>query len=236
MDIQDVESVCQDGDFPEGMLEEWELFTSQDRDLLEIFQFGRIFPLQRQAEMLKMLEIEKSIQPTTFMEIGSDKGGSVWAHCKALPSLKRVIACEIRGVPYLSFLQKSFPYIEFLGLNESSLTRQCVNKVREWLGPNKIDILFIDGDKAHFSTDMKLYLPLIRSKGIVLMHDIQDGNTGDAFKRERVRYHSYEIIDKSDWIKVESNKTNGIMPSTAYENWLDTWKGNSCGVGVIYLP
>jgi hypothetical protein len=247
-----------DAPFPEGMVDAWEEFLEapRSRTLDDIFDSGLLFPLQRRVEMERMMEIATLIQPRTYMEIGADKGGGLWAWCQYMPSLRRVIACEIRGVPYRDYFETAFPHIKFLWLPQSSFAEPTVMQVWRWLTSarlprgdkgNKgdgIDVLFIDGDKSYFKEDFDAYNNvfynnqkcLMNRPGIVFMHDIQDEVPYNAYWSVHSRgYKHEEIIDTSESMRAVARKEIGVPPATAHEAWLQHWGGRSCGVGVVYL-
>ena len=103
--------------------------------------------------------------------------------------------------------------------------------LREWLGRDGIDCLFLDGDKAEFLADFRTYRPLLAKAGVVFVHDITDDVPGEAFHRMEGR-SKQRLIDRTDW---ELSKRRGGDPSCAHEAWLRHWQGRSCGVGVVYL-
>ena len=53
-----------------------------------------------------MLAIANKYSPTTIYEIGADKGGGLYHWCMSCPTVKHVIACEIRGLPYKELFEK----------------------------------------------------------------------------------------------------------------------------------
>lgn len=225
-----------DEPFPIGMMDCIRKFfaTEDTRDpgfdvYQDVFDTELFFPLQRQAELALMMQEARKINPVTVMEIGSDKGGGLYHWCKSLHSVTQVIACEIRGTPYASMFEDSFPNITFNWQPKGSI--DAVLDVRDWLGIDKIDCLFIDGDKGKFVEDFDAYLPLMNPNGIVFMHDINDREPTLAFEKVICRgYRHKRIIDTSDY------RRETIKPSnTPHGGWLRHWRGRSCGVGVIYL-
>lgn len=253
-----------DAPFPAGMVEEVERFLADDArrppglDLYEdVFKTNMFFPLQRQAELRRMIQIARghdfgwikeavrgeepqSFGPRTVMEIGADKGGGLYHWCKCLSTVKNVIASEIRGTPYCKLFEKSFPNIDFYWLQAS---RTSINQASIGLGDRPetivflIDVLFIDGDKSAFLADFDAYLPLMNPKGIVLMHDINEpGPMRQAFETVKARgYRTEEVIDISDARAEMDRAAVGIPVSCPHAGWLRHWRGRSCGVGVIYL-
>lgn len=227
-----------DDPFPDGMVEEIEAFLEADtappgQDLYDaVFATATMFPLQRKAEMRRMMHLARQGMPRVVFEIGTDKAGSLFHWCKCLPTVTRVIACEIRGVPYAEAFTAAFPEIDFLWLPQSSFDPETVNGVEDWLDGDLIDRLFLDGDKSFFLADFDAYLPLMAYDGIVFLHDITDPTPGDAFEEIKKRgFRTQTIIDRDEWREVEQRGG----PRTAHEHWLKTWCGKSCGVGVVYV-
>lgn len=200
----------------------------------DVFDHGTLFPLQRKAEMWWMLQQANSIQPKVVFEIGADKGGGLYHWCKCIPTVERAIGCEFRGTPYSEEFKKGFSDIDFLFLPKSSYDPSTVSEVKSWLGEDLIDVLFIDGDKCKFDVDFDCYLPLMNPNGIVFMHDIQDKAPRDGYDKScsKSGFRHVEYVDISDY---EALRDSGDVPATAWDGWLSTWGGSSCGVGAIYL-
>lgn len=217
-----------DAPLPTNLVPCWEEFLAEPRTLDDLFAHPILFPLQRRREMEAMHRVARELNPQVVMEIGADKGGSVWAWLYALPSIKAMIACEIRGTPYSELMAKAFPHIEFLWLPESSYAQPTHNKVVQWLGNRYIDVLFIDGDKSYFDKDYDLYYP--HTNGLVFMHDVCDRPMRDAFYKCSRGKESYVLKDISEW---EQLKMKLPERTTAYQEWMKIWKDRSCTVGII---
>jgi hypothetical protein len=196
----------------------------------EVFDTGLFFPLQRQAEMREMIREAKRVNPRFIMEIGADKGGGIYHWCKCISGVKTIAASEIRGTPYDTLFERAFPDIDFLWFGSSHPNH---------LDPaERIDVLFIDGDKSRFTEDFKTYLPNMNPAGVVFMHDIKDRSPmRSAFERcKKMGYRTREIIDVSDSSRALEKQLRGIPSTTPHDAWLRHWGGNSCGVGVILMP
>src|SRR5678815_225831 len=202
----------------------------------EVFETGYFFPLQRQREMAVMMREARKLNPRVVMEIGADKGGSLYHWCMCLPTVKYVIACEIRGTPYCWHFSSGFPNKVFTWIPGTS--RPPKEKVGLLIEP-PIDILFIDGDKSAFLEDFNTYLPLMRRPGgLGIMHDVQDrGAMRDAYQAaiRQVGAPHRVIIDRSEGEEAAERKRRGIKPKNSYDGWLQHWEGSSCGYGLIYL-
>lgn len=225
-----------DGPFPDDLLPRWEGLTSRP-ELLKldpvtgvceaIFDDPLLFPLQRRREMAQMLELVAARRPRFVAEIGADKGGGL-AHWAMLPTVRRVLACEVRGCPYKGEMTWVFPDVDLDFWERSSRPAPGVRQ--------PIDVLFIDGDKANFEQDFDAWLPLMAPGGLVLMHDVADELPGRAFGRVAGRGYRHErILDTSEAALALDLQEAGVPPRTAHEGWLRHWRGASCGVGVIYL-
>jgi hypothetical protein len=199
--------------------------------------------------------------PVTVMEIGADKGGSLYHWCQCLPTVHNVIACEIRGTPYRHEFERAFPKIKFCWTLASKTdhgevlhwlkakAKKIGAEITEQIGGmtiadvnslparEPIDVLFIDGDKLGMLKDFDAYLPLMRKPGgIVFMHDISDDHPAEAFKALiRRGYKVDTIIDRSEGIDAASRADRGEAPRNTHDGWLMHWRGRSCGVGVIRL-
>lgn len=224
-----------DADFPPGMVDEWRTFLASGKAPHAVFDTNLCFPLQRKGELKLMLETAMSVKPVTVMEIGADKGGGLLHWCY-LPTVKQVIACEIRGTPYADEFKRAFPDKRFLWIEDSSYTKDTRYRVQSWLGLSWIDVLFIDGDKTKMVEDFDTYLPLMNPNGLVFVHDVSDREPMAAFGKLWERGHRTWIIeDRTDTREALDRQGKGIPPANPHEAWLRHWKGESCTVGVIEL-
>jgi hypothetical protein len=239
-----------DGPLPSNLVEMWNKFllVPADRSFLgvtsdHLFKTD-LFPLQRKRELALMLQLAKRINPKTVMEIGADKGGTLYHWCEYLEP-KTVIACEIRGTPYWNTFEDRFPDIDFLWLSCSSFGDCSPGKstseyVRQWLedgDKSKIDVLFIDGDKSFFLADFNAYKNLMAPTGIVFMHDITDAIPGSAYRAiqrgEVGDYRTLDLINTSESVEM---RLFGREPKCGHDGWLRHWAGRSCGIGCVLMP
>lgn len=199
----------------------------------DVFDTPSFFPLQRKRELEKMIRRARAINPRIVMEIGTDKGGGFYHWCKCFPTVDRAIGAEIRGVPYAGLFERHFPAIDFLWLEGSSRAASTVSKLRRALGADRIDVLFIDGDKLQTLKDFRAYRPFMDRNGLIFIHDIRDGGPGRAFAVIGNTYRTETIIDDSESTEAKKRECDGESANTPYEGWLRLWEGRSCGVGVV---
>jgi len=126
----------------------------------------------------------KSVNPKTYLEIGSRLGGSLKMFANLASD--RVIAVDSpRGdkpgeqIKTAKTLQAS---IDYLGLSiqvvallkADSKLLGTVAQVKEWLAGDLVDVLFIDGGHDFYTvaSDVHNYTPLVRDDGLVIFHDV----------------------------------------------------------------
>lgn len=234
-----------DAPFPEAMLPNIEEFFQSEHTREEglnlyedVFDTNLFFPLQRKRELVKMVEEARQVRPYTIMEIGTDKGGGFYHWCKCFPEAINLIACEYRGLPYAEEFEAAFPGKDFFWMEGSSRDKNNLTDLEDWLRGEKIDVLFIDGEKTCFKQDFLTYLPLMNPEGIVFMHDVHEDSSPmrEAFEYvcKRYNYRNKIILDNSE-VREAAKKDPETERVTPYEHWLRYWMGRSCGVGVIYL-
>lgn len=220
------------GPWPENLRDEWRKVLAHER---EEYDSGA-FPLQRGREQSQMTKIASWCNggDGTIMEIGADKGGGLLAWLELRP--QKLIANEVRGCPSSDLVEAAYPRTRFLWSEASIYAPATVEAVKVFLAGDKIDVLFIDGNKAEFRRDFDLYRPLMRPGGVVFMHDIQDDAPGRAFRSLSPEYVTATIIDTTESAEVALRFRQGIEPASEHERWLLQWGGRSCGVGVVYIP
>jgi hypothetical protein len=234
-----------DGSFPAGMLAEWERFFADVHPRLlpgqdsyaEVFSAATFFPLQRRRELEAMVRIARTAEPVTVMEVGADKAGGLYHWCMCLPSVRRVIACEVRGTPYAGLFEQAFPRIAFHWMPCSSREPNAVLSLTSWLMRSGcgIDVLFLDGEKAAFGADFATYRPLLSGRAVVFMHDVVDQPMKGVFDGLARTYLSELILDTSEATESLARQAEGEPPACSPEGWLRHWQGRSCGVGVLYV-
>lgn len=222
-----------DAPLPTNLVECWEQVANngaRNFSITNLFDHPTLFPLQRIDELFYLVD-HVFDEMDVVMEIGSDKGGLVYAMCREVRPNK-MIACEVRGTPYGHVMERMFPDIKFLWLPYSSYDSTTLDKVREFLGEDKIDGLFIDGDKSQFKLDFDTYRPLMNPLGTVVMHDIVCEPMKTVFEQCSKDLSSEAYVDVSQWHRYVSE---GKKCVTRHDYWLETWKTNSCGLGIIHL-
>lgn len=239
MQLEEAYRISGTGALPASLVADWRAFLSQPRTLDDLFKHGCLFPLQRRRELEKMVGMAASLKPEVGLIVGSDKAGDVWSFLNGCPTLKTLIAIEIRGVPWTDEFRKAFPRVEFLTFADSSYAPETVRAIQDFLGDSQIDFAFLDGHKGHFVDDFDAYLPMVKKSGLIFLHDIVECHGGDPTVRAWAKikgrgYATEEIIDFSEG--VEEMKRPPAPPATAHAGWLRIFHNRSCGVGCVTVP
>lgn len=204
-----------------------------------------LFPLQRKAELLAMLELTdtktRAQEKRAILVIGSDKGGDVFHFARVLrlapiACRPKLVAIEIRGVPWADAFARAFPEIDFCAIEASSYDPATVQRVRNFMRGELFDCVFLDGAKAHVREDFKAYAPMMRSGGLAFVHDIVDDIEPKRFFYSLAPEHRLTaIIDGREGAEAQKRGSIDAKDVTSYEQWLRYWGATSCGVGVVHV-
>jgi len=132
--------------------------------------------VQRRGEIARLLERLRRNPPRRVCEIGSLNGGTVCLFAQVAstdaqllcidPGLTPLRAAAIGGL--------ARPGQRITCLIGDSRAAATVQGVRDWLGDERLDFLFIDGDHSlpAVADDFAVYAPLVRDGGLIALHDI----------------------------------------------------------------
>lgn len=164
-------------------------------EALVCYQEALIKQLVSEAFEIGMLQIRDEIEslarfvlvtkPQNVMEIGSHRGGTMSLWCKLLKNEGKRIAVDLPSGRFGGLQQ------EVIDARNASMQQWSPNmtifdadshdvatyeKVRDTLGNEKLDFLFIDGDHTYegVKLDYFMYKSLVNKGGFVAFHDIKD--------------------------------------------------------------
>ena len=186
--------------------------------------------IQKQTELDSMLRFIQDKPLKTIVEIGTARGGVLYALCQLAPEDALIVSVDLPNGPFgsgfvvtddqtfQSFARGS-QQLHFL--RKDSHRPSTKKELLKILDGKKIDFLFIDGDHTYpgVKADWEMYSPLVRKGGIVAFHDIMyhpkvpDCQVDKLWKEIKDKYVSLEFIDPNDptWagigvISLEGNK------------------------------
>lgn len=169
---------------------------------------------QNQEEISQFAAIISKLNPKNFLEIGTDRGGTFYLWSQLSQKNGKKISIDL---PF-----GKFGHINYDLEKRNSILRECQNvhliegsshdipnveKVKEILGEEKLDFLFIDGDHSESGVlkDFELYKGFVRDGGIIAFHDIKDSQnhiSQSCFVHEawsKISGDKHEIKSLDDW-------------------------------------
>lgn len=189
-------------------------------DLVSIsMQYAAIAPLQIPSEFLELAELVKRQNCSSVLEIGTFRGATLFVFSRLADAEATIISIDY----HFSFLGKLCRIFQrplfhrmirrgqklFL-LRKDSHSPDTLASVEKILQGRKLDLLFIDGDHSFegVRADAEMYMPLVRSGGLVVFHDIAQSTPKiqvmklwESMKRD---YKHVELVDRT------ANETMGI--------------------------
>ena len=204
---------------------------ARDISLLAITVYGA---MQKFEEFTPALELCLNSSHETVLEIGSGRGGTLWAWSH-LPKNKNVISVDLPGGDFggglteedkeriQNWIDPKQNTILIAGDSHSVDTLKEVHEALSICGVTKVDILFIDGDHTYegVKKDFEMYSPLVKEGGLILFHDIVDHTEvyptckvdkfwNDIKKEAREEFEFYEFVaEPKTWGGIGVIKKNG---------------------------
>lgn len=135
-------------------------------------------PQQQQWEFQKLLDIYEKLGPRVILEIGSAEGGSLYQFMKHSPPGGLFVSVDSTFcIDQWQVWIEKFNHT-FHAIVGDSIAPDIIDKVK-FVAP-KVDFLFIDGghDYEHVKSDFLNYGPLVRSGGLIVLHDIIHSSYG----------------------------------------------------------
>jgi len=185
-----------------------------------------IRPAQIYEEILELAKLIAELKPKTVLEIGTADGGTLFLWCRLASDDARIISVDLPGGPFgggypiwRGVLYKYFkkPKQELHLVRGDSHDLRTFKKVKEVLGSEGVDFLFIDGDHSYegVKKDFEMYSPLVKNGGIIAFHDIVPGPPENVGGVPRF------------WQEVKRGYR--------YLEFVKDWKQGGYGIGVIFI-
>lgn len=150
-----------------------------------------IRPLQSRWEFRRLVEEVARVRPRAMLEIGTARGGSLFAFARACANDAHVLSVDLpHGAFGGGYPRWRIPlYRSFAGpsqrldlIRADSHDPATFAEVKARLGGRPLDFLFIDGDHTYAGVraDFERYRTLVRPGGLVGFHDIAPPRQGTA--------------------------------------------------------
>lgn len=128
-------------------------------------------PAQAREEMMALWPYIRELHPRSVLEIGSKRGG--WCYCMAptFAPYARIVMIDMAPKPANTCVVKALRAEQYDAelITGDSHAKETVDKLKG----ESFDLIHIDGDhrRESFLKDWQLYVPLVRSGGLVAVHD-----------------------------------------------------------------
>jgi predicted O-methyltransferase YrrM len=115
------------------------------------------------------------------LEIGSQGGGNLFLLSKVAAPDARILSIDLNFSPVqmASYPSLASPTQRLTCFKGDSSSAEMLRRVQAWLGSDRLDFLFIDGDHslAGVTADYRAYAPLVAPGGLIAFHDIVPDHT-----------------------------------------------------------
>jgi predicted O-methyltransferase YrrM len=158
------------------------------------FTFGCFVPNQIRSEVTALLRVVAPRKPRRLLEIGSQGGGNLFLLSRVAAPDAKILSIDLNysRTQMAAYPSLAAPAQRLTCLKADSSAPETLRRVKEWLGPDRLDFLFIDGDHrlAGVTADYRIYAPLVAAGGLIAFHDIVPDYT--------TRYGRKTIADAGD--------------------------------------
>jgi predicted O-methyltransferase YrrM len=138
---------------------------------------------QKLSELQPLIALVRGRRPKTVVEIGTYRGGTLFAWCQVADPEAMLISIDLPGGLFgggysrreaRAFKEFALPDQELHTLRRDSQKPRTLEKVRSLLQGRTIDFLMIDGDHTYkgIKRDWELYEPMTSPDGLIALHDI----------------------------------------------------------------
>ena len=167
-------------------------------------------PSQQPQEINSLLQLLIELQPQWLCEIGCYRGGTLflWSQVANLDSA--LISLDLAHDPQRV---KAYPYFRrgtqrLHLISGNSHEKGTLDQLRHVLKGHQLDFLFIDGDHSYkgVKADYEMYAPLVRSGGLIALHDIMP----DSETRSGIKTNSYTGGVPQYWQELKQEHPNDV--------------------------
>jgi cephalosporin hydroxylase len=186
-----------------------------------------ILMTQVRSEIMELGKILQASPPSRSLEVGTNYGGTLLMLCALSPPGARIISVDLprgrfgggyplRKIPLYRKFPSSGQRLHLIrGDSHAAETKQRVLRI---LSGERLDYLFLDGDHTYDGVrrDFEMYAPLVRSGGILALHDIVE------HKREKDCG-----VDKF-WTEIKRGYRYREIIADPRQGW--------AGIGALFMP
>jgi len=129
-------------------------------------------------EIVPALERVEQLRPQRVCEIGTAAGGTLYLLTRVSAPDALVVSIDLVIAPHTRALRERLarPGQQVVSLSGDSHSEETALGLERLLDGEPLDVLFIDGDHSYggVRADFERYGPLVRSGGIIALHDVNE--------------------------------------------------------------
>lgn len=181
---------------------------------------------QKLAEFEPLVALVLERRPRTVVEIGTAKGGTLFAWCQAADDRATLVSIDLPGGLFgggysreeaRRFRRFAREEQRVVTLRRNSQSPRTARRLRKLLQGRSIDFLMIDGDHTYdgVKRDWELYAPMVSDGGLIAFHDILDhpglplSQVDQLWRGIAPRHETLEFLAPSD-LNEEIGQWGGI--------------------------
>lgn len=143
--------------------------------------YRSIRPMQIRSEHRALLDLVRDHDPTTLLEIGTARGGTLYGWCRAVDSAETIISLDLpagefgggyshQRIDLFEAFETDAELVFVRGDSHDSETHASVKDAID----GRLDLLFIDGDHTYdgVKQDFEMYREFAADGALVAFHDI----------------------------------------------------------------
>jgi cephalosporin hydroxylase len=171
-----------------------------------IREYGAV---QRTWELQSLIGEVKRRRPRVIVEIGTHRGGTLACWAAIAPPGAHIVSIDMvtesmgtREEDLARVRRTLGPSLRLTAITGDSHAPDTLARLRDALGGEPIDVLWIDGDHSYpgVKQDFEMYGPLVGRGGLIAFHDIHgsrlnpDAQSHVFWQEIRPRYRTREFI------------------------------------------
>jgi predicted O-methyltransferase YrrM len=184
-------------------------------------------PLQKKSEILRLLDVLRSLRPAAICEIGAAGCGTTFLLTQAAASDALLITLDLAFTIGRQSALQAFarPGQQLFCLREDSHRLETALQVKGRLAGRELDVLYLDGDHSYegIRADFELYSSLVRPGGFIVFHDI----VPDSRTRSGVQTSSDVGEVPRFWRELKSRYDN-------VQEIVEDYEQDGFGIGVLH--
>lgn len=186
-----------------------------------------ILMAQVRSEAVALGRMLKAHAPARSLEIGTNYGGTLLLLCNVSAPGAKIISVDLpsgrfgggyprRKIPLFRKFPKAGQQLHLI--RADSHLEETREQVLRILDGELLDYLFLDGDHTYEGVrrDFDMYAPLVRSGGLIALHDISEHKTDTDCQ-----------VDKF-WSEVRNHYSHQEIVENPKQGW--------AGLGVLFVP